>query len=198
MIHDDQVTILFPSPNRIQALYRLYLTSTARLPQYLGFMKDAETLAHGLILEGSDDDEAFQRNLRQFVDSWVTRPAFVSSFRGLDDTQYVDRLLANAGIELEPPERAALINELGSGKATRAGVLLKIAGDRRLIEKENYRSLVLLHYFAYLHRNPGEPPDKDLSGFNFWIEDLAKEGNPGKLSVAFRNSTEYRRSKENK
>jgi len=36
---------------------------------------------------------------------------------------------------------------------------------RRLIAREKYRSLLLLHYFGYFRRNPDDPPDGDLRGF---------------------------------
>ena len=31
---------------------------------------------------------------------------------------------------------------------------------------------MLMQYFVYLHRNPDEGPDHDLTGFNFWPENL--------------------------
>ena len=77
-------------------------------------------------------------------------------------------------------------------------MLLKIANNPGLIEKENERSLLLLHYFGYLHRNPGDPPDRDLRGFNFWLQDLAVNHDTKKLPVAFANSPEYRRIRERK
>ena len=143
-------------------------------------------------MESEDQDQSFQDNLRQLVEEWVAREA------DPDDAQYVDRLLANAGLKLDVNERAALIDSLSSKRETRAAILMKIVGDQRFVEKENYRSLVLLHYFAYLRRNPSEPPDKDLSGFDHWVQDLARERNPAKLTIAFRNSIEYRRRKEGK
>ncbi|HEU5237267.1 MAG TPA: hypothetical protein VFU37_09015, partial [Pyrinomonadaceae bacterium] len=186
MIREDQTKILFPSPSRIQSLYRLYLASTGKLPRYMEFMKDSETLTHGLIMEASDD-EAFENNLRHFVDGWMVRAPFKILFGDLDDSQYIDRLAENAGIKFEPQERANLIDELSGLRETRAGALFKIVYDRRFIDKENARALVLLHYFAYLHRNPGDPPDRDLSGFNFWIQDFAKQPEPARLSFAFQS-----------
>ncbi|MGZ8844206.1 MAG: hypothetical protein ACXW18_11130, partial [Pyrinomonadaceae bacterium] len=197
MIREDQANLLV-SPNRAQSLFRIHLATTGRLPLYAEFMKDAEALAKGVILETDDQDQSFNNNLREFVASWVSREPFTHAFRDLNDEQYVDQLLSHAGIKIDSQEQAALVSELSSKRETRAEILLKIVGDRRFIEKENYRSLVLLHYFAYLHRNPGEPPDKDLSGFDFWIQDLARERSPTKLSLAFGNSIEYRRSKERK
>ena len=50
----------------------------------------------------------------------------------------------------------------------------------------------LLHYFAYLRRNPGDPPDGDLHGFNFWLKELAQHHDAGEISSAFKSSIEYR------
>ncbi len=196
-IREDQANLLV-SPNRAQILYRIHLATTGRLPVYAEFMKDAEAVAKGVTLESDDQDQSFNNNLRQFVAGWVNREPFIHTFRDLNDTQFVDQLISHAGIKLDPQEQADLVSELSSKRETRAGILLKIAGDRRFIEKEKDRSIVLLHYFAYLHRNPGDPPDKDMNGFEFWIQDLARERNPAKLSLAFGNSIEYRRSKERK
>jgi len=50
--------------------------------------------------------------------------------------------------------------------------LLKIVDDPRLVAREKYRSLLLLHYFGYFRRNPDDPPTEicaDLiSGFRIW------------------------------
>lgn len=192
MIQEDQTNMLAPSATRCQTLFRLHLASTGTLPRYAEFIKEVATVARGVIMESEDQDQSFQDNLRRLAEQWVARAA------DPDDAQYVDRLLANGGLKLDVHERAALIDGLSSKRETRAAILMKIVGDQRFVEKENYRSLILLHYFAYLHRNPGEPPDKDLSGFDFWIQDLSRERNPAKLTIAFRNSIEYRQSKEGK
>ena len=78
-----------------------------------------------------------------------------------------------------------------SGRETRASVLLKVADDPRVAAAEHDRSLVVLHFFAYLRRNPGDPPDRDLSGFNYWIGEVKKHGGED-LYKAFSSSAEYR------
>jgi len=196
MIHEDPINLLVGGPDRSQTLYRLYLATYGVLPRYQEFINDAETLGRGVVLESEDQSQTFQSNLQHFMESWVRRQAFAKSFHGLDDTQYVDRLLANAGIGMDAQEQSNLISDLSSQRATRAGILLKIVKDSQFAEKENVRSLVLLHYFAYLHRSPGDPPDHDLSGFNFWIQDLSRNHNPATLSRAFVDSIEYHRRKE--
>jgi hypothetical protein len=70
-------------------------------------------------------------------------------------------------------------------------VLLKVVDDPRFIEKQTYPSLVELHYFVYLRRNPDDPPDGNLNGYNFWIQDLERNHDPSKISRAFKIAGEY-------
>jgi hypothetical protein len=74
---------------------------------------------------------------------------------------------------------------------TRAQALLDIVNTKTFVEKEDTRSLVLLHYFGYFHRNPDDPPDNNLNGFNFWIREVEKSGEISRLARAFMASGEY-------
>jgi hypothetical protein len=74
-------------------------------------------------------------------------------------------------------------------------VLLKVAADPRLAERERNRSILLLHYFGFLRRNPDDPPDHDHEGFNFWLAQLDRTSDPEKISLAFRDSIEYKKMK---
>jgi len=196
MIRQDPVNVLAVSPARFQTLYRIYLISNAVLPRNAEFMNDAETIARGVILESEDQDRIFDDNLRKFAERWTQSNSFVSSFGRLSDLQFVDKLLANAGIKIDTPERATLMDDLANHRETRAGALLKIVNDQRFVEKENDRSLLLLYYFGYLRRNPDDPPDRDLRGFNFWLTEMRKHHDVGRISLAFQNSTEYHLIKE--
>ena len=89
-------------------------------------------------------------------------------------------------------ERASLADGLASGRRTRAGVLLKIANDPRFVEKERHRSFLLLHYFGYLRRDPGDPPEHGLDGFNFWLAVLERTGDERAIASAFLDSEEYK------
>ena len=195
MIDKDESNILAPS-TRSQELYRLYLATTGTLPRYADFMKGIRTVGRGVIRESENEESVFQSNLSQFADDWGRREPFNQLFSHLDDAQYVDRLVANAGFALDSQERTALIYGLTGKSLTRATVLLRVVANRRFIEKENARSMVLLNYFAYLHRNPDDPPDVDLTGFNFWVNEFARQPDAGRLRFAFQNSLEYQRSKE--
>ena len=63
--------------------------------------------------------------------------------------------------------------------------------SRAFVEKEAVRSLVLLHYFGYLHRNPADPPDNNLDGLNYWMRELETSGDNARLVRAFMASGEY-------
>ena len=189
-IHEDPVNILADA-KRSQTLYRIFFASTGTLPRYAEFIIDVEALGRGVMSGVKEEEQLFQSNLSRFLEEWVRRERFTRTFGPLNNQQYVDRLLENAGVNAEASRGKALVSSLESGQDTRAGVLLKIVEDPIFFEKENKRSLLLLHYFAYLRRNPGEPPDRDLSGFNFWLHDFESNHNPAKLSSAFKDSIEY-------
>jgi len=189
-IREDPLNIL-GRPDWSQTLYRVYLTSSGALPRYPEFIRALETIGTGIELGSKAQEQQFESRLRDFVENLTTSDAFKKIFYGLDDAQYIDRLLQNAGITISPIEREALAGGLHAGKETRVDSLLKIVSDQRFVEKENYRSLVLLHYFAFLRRNPGDPPDHDLSGFSFWLKVLEQNHDPAKLALAFKESSEY-------
>jgi hypothetical protein len=52
-----------------------------------------------------------------------------------------------------------------------------------------------MQYFGYLRRNPDDPPDTNLDGFNFWLNKLEQfNGNfvDAEMVKAFISSLEYR------
>jgi hypothetical protein len=89
-----------------------------------------------------------------------------------------------------------IIRSLDAGIITRAQALRLIAESERLRLAEFNRAFVMLEYFGYLRRNPDDPPDNNLSGFNFWLAKLNQfNGNfvQAEMVKAFIKSTEYRR-----
>ncbi len=186
-IHDDPVSLLDQPLSWGQRLYRVHLASSGAMPRCKEFMSDLETIGRGVVLGSENQDQQFEDNLRLFLEDWTNREAFTKVFGGLDNAQYFDRLVNNAGVSIDPAQRVAMVTGLSNTQETRSTVLLKIVSDPRFIEKEKSRSLLLLHYFGYLRRNPDDPPDRDLSGFNFWL----RHGAPERLSLDFKNSAEY-------
>ncbi len=70
--------------------------------------------------------------------------------------------------------------------------MLKVVENERFVLKEQHRSIVVLHYFGYLRRNPDDPPDNDLRGMHYWIQALQRDNDPDTLSRAFKESGEYK------
>jgi hypothetical protein len=196
----DPVNILGSYVSWSQTLYRLHLAATGAMPRYAEFMPEAVALGRN-VEPGADEGEqkaALEANLREAADALTSRADFKATYGRLDDSQYVARLLANAGLGGDAALRETLAGSLSSGELTRAGVLLRVASDPRFAEREQNRSLVLFHYFGYFRRNPGDPPDRDTTGFDFWVKDLERNGGSSNLSYAFSSSIEYNGGKRDK
>jgi hypothetical protein len=189
MIEDDPVNLVGAYREWSRKLYNLHVAATGELPRYDEFIKDAETIGRGVFIGFEEQDKQVQDNLNSFAAALTLRPEFKQRYDALDDAQYVERLLANAGLSFGEDERAALIDDLKQKRQTRAEVLLKIAGDPRFVEREHDRSFVLLHFFAYLRRNPDDPPDRNMNGFNYWMAEVKKHGGDD-LAKAFSASIE--------
>ena len=70
-----------------------------------------------------------------------------------------------------------------------------MADNAEFRRKEQNPAFVLMQYFGYLHRNPDEGPDSDLTGFNFWLKKLEDNGgdfHKAEMVRAFIEATEYR------
>jgi hypothetical protein len=190
-IQEDPVSLLSQPLPWAQKLYRLHLATTGAMPRYREFMSDLEVIARGVIAGSQDQDQQFAKNFSEFLSDWTRRGLFLQSFANLDPTQYLNRLVANSGVSISPADRTALISGLSEGIETQASVLTRILDQPQFVEKEQYRSLLALHYFGYLRRNPDDPPDGDLRGFEFWLQDLERHRDPIKLSNAFKVTGEY-------
>ena len=184
LIDDDPLSLLGPYLNWTQELYRVMLVAEGKLPRYAEFREDAQIVGKNLY---ELDEGRFRNNLYHLVGDLAVIKAYPSGSEG----QFIQRLTNNAGIVLPEPRRIELANDLVAKRETRAGVLLKIANEPELLAREDDRSVVLLHYFAYLHRNPGEPPERNMDGFNYWIGEVKKHG-ANDLANAFSSSLEFR------
>jgi hypothetical protein len=191
---DQEPLGLLGKGNWTQAVARLHIASYGELPRYQDFRNDVKTIGRGLILDVEQEGQ-FENHLRQFAEEWIHRQAFTLAYGQLENAQYVDRLIANTGVQFDQSEREALISGLSEGRETRASTLMKITSDKRFVDKEHNRLFVLFHYFAFFQRNPYDPPDHNLDGLNFWVHGLEKDSNPGKISAAFAESIEYERIK---
>jgi len=89
----------------------------------------------------------------------------------------------------------SLIRSLNAGIITRAQALRLITESDYYRINELNRAFVLMEYFGYLRRNPNDPPDNNLTGYNFWLNKLNQfNGNfvDAEMVKAFIKSTEYR------
>ena len=91
-------------------------------------------------------------------------------------------------LNLEPPEAAnrnmiagfAQVNNLNEQS------LREQVESDELVRKLGNRSLVMLHYFGYLRRDP------DLPGMAAWVESLDRSGDAASVTEGFITSVEYR------
>ena len=177
--------------------YMLYLFNKASygvMPRRNAFLVDMQAAAQGVVVGQLGWQERLAANKAAVADAWVARAEFQQRFGSFSNAQYVDALLANAGV-LASDLRNALVQGLDSGTETRATVLRKVADNAEFRRKEFNPAFVLMQYFGYLHRNPDEGPDTDLSGFNFWLKKLDDNGGDfhrAEMVRAFIEATEYR------
>jgi hypothetical protein len=190
LIKEDPVNLLGQYRPWSQAVYRFHVASYGQMPRYAEFLTDMELVGRNVIASSFDGQSKLEANLREFARGWVERPKFAAQYKQLTNERFVDELTTKAGVVLETGERAALIDKLSHSEMTRAEVLLALVNNRQFVEKEENRSLVLLHYFGYLHRNPDDAPDRDLTGFNFWVREVEVSGDPSRLARGFSASGE--------
>jgi hypothetical protein len=88
-----------------------------------------------------------------------------------------------------------ILRSLDAGIITRAQALRLIAESEYFRVGELNRAFVLMEYFGYLRRNPSDPPDNNLTGFNYWLNKLNSFNGDyikSEMVKAFITSTEYR------
>lgn len=176
-------------------VHRFYKASFGRRPLFSEFMADRQTIANGVVVNEPGWEQLLENNKQAFVDTWVTRPAFTSIYNALDAAHYVDTLITNTGATISQTDRDALVNALTTNVKTRAQVLRVIAEHQAFYNAEYNAAFVEMQYFGYLRRNPQDPPDNDLSGFNFWLNKLNEHGGDfrrAEMVKSFLVSGEYR------
>jgi hypothetical protein len=178
--------------------YMLYLFNKASfgtMPRRNDFLVRMQAAARGVVVGQLGWEDRLAANKRQAAEDWVARADFQQRFGSLSNEQFVVALFQNAGVLVTDAERAALVQGLNSGAETRATVLRKVAEHAEFRRREQNPAFVLMQYFGYLHRNPDEGPDSDLSGFNYWRQKLDDNGGDfhrAEMVRAFIEATEYR------
>lgn len=158
-------------------VYRFYPVSFGRKPDYVEFIPDLARVS------GFLSDAQLEAAKVAFINDFMLRPAFVTKFNSLNNTEYVDMLLATAGVT--SPNRDFWIAALGNGTRTRATVLRDISESPEVYNKYYNEAFVVMQYFGYLRRDPD-------ALFLFWIQELETTGNARNMINGFMNSLEYR------
>jgi hypothetical protein len=170
-------------------VHRFYKASFNRPPTFDEYLPDLTVIREGVVVGQPGASDRLEANKRLFAEQWVNRVAFKQTYGGLNEMQYVDKLLSNAGVTLAEGERTALIVGLLTNRETRASVLLKITGNEDFNRREFNPAFVRMEYFGYLRRDP------DAAGFDFWLSKLNRFGGDyrrAEMVKAFLSSTEYR------
>jgi uncharacterized protein (TIGR03118 family) len=186
------------------AIARLSVASENTMDFSLSFRVDsAETGAHihGPALAGANAPPIVTFPNGEFRDFTVT----LTSQQGSDMRNgrlYIDVHTQNnpngeirGQIGIQRFQRDVLVDALNQGNISRAEALRLMVEDADFRAKELNRAFVLMEYFGYLRRNPDDPPDNNLAGYNFWLAKLNQfNGNfqQAEMVKAFLRSAEYR------
>ena len=183
-------------------VYRMYKAAYGNLPntpvplKFGEFVPDAQRLGHGVVVRQSGWEQALENNKRTFADEFVLRSRFAGLYGSMADAQFVDALNQNAGGALTQAERDLLVLDLAERRKTRAQALRSVAENASFTRAEYNKAFVLMEYFGYLRRDPNQEPDRDFTGYNFWLNKLDHfDGNfvNAEMVKAFLVSAEYLR-----
>jgi hypothetical protein len=161
-------------------VYRFYEASFGRAPLFVEFIPDVQSLKHN----ATGGNEAFEASKAAFAEAWVKRPEFKAKYDHLTDEQYVEALLAQTGLKAADVQRANLSAGLSQHQTTRAAVLSNVIDNNVFAVREFNRGFVLMHYFAYLKRDP------DPAGYEFWLHNLNRFTDYPSFTEAFAAAAE--------
>ena len=161
-------------------IYRYYRASYGRNPRFAEFITDAKTLSYN----SAAPPEDFEKSRRRFAESWVNKNDFRLQYDGLNDEQYVTMLLANTTLSKNIELHDRLLAGLRTGTLTRASVLHELVDNNAFAIRRFNEAFVLMHYFAYLERDPDE------DGYSFWLGNLNRFTDYRSFTEAFAASVE--------
>ncbi|HSE20139.1 MAG TPA: DUF4214 domain-containing protein [Pyrinomonadaceae bacterium] len=176
-------------------LYRFSKASFNAMPRRNDFLLEAQLISRGVVVNQVGWQQVLENNKREAAERWIKRDDFQAQFGSLSNRDFVNRIFDNVGVRGNEVEREDLIHHLDIGLETRGTVLRKAAENEDFSHREKNSAFVLMQYFGYLHRNPDEGPDHDLSGFNFWLNKLNEhhgDFHEAEMVKAFLRSVEYR------
>jgi hypothetical protein len=176
--------------------YRLHRAAFGTMPRFADYRAAQQALGRGVIVNQLGWEAKLDANRRAFAAQWVTGDEFAARYGSLSNADYVDTLLATAGLAGTGAARDALVAGLDTGAETHASALLKVADDPELSRREKNRAFVLAEYFGYLQRDANAGQDTDYSGLEHWLGKLEEHGGDyvkAEMVKAFLDATEYRR-----
>jgi hypothetical protein len=177
-------------------VHRFYRASFGRRPLFTEFLPQARVVAKDVVVNQPGWPEVLAANKREFAEAWVNGAAFKAIYDPLSNSEFVDKLMTNSGAIFSEAERFAWIAALQGNQKTRSDVLREIVESAPFQRSEFNVAFVEMEYFGFLRRNPEDPPDNDLSGYNFWLDKLNAAGGDyraAEMVKAFLTSFEYRR-----
>jgi Metallo-peptidase family M12/Reprolysin family propeptide/Domain of unknown function (DUF4214) len=172
-------------------------THTLEVPivRFNEFLTDQRAIAGGIIVNQGDWQAALERNKVNYFDNFVKTTRFTNTYpSNMLPTAYVHTLNQNAGSPMTPGEETQEVATMVAGR-TRGQVLRDIAEHPVLARTELNRAFVLMQFFGYLRRNPNDAPDRDYTGYDFWLTKLNQFNGDyiaAEMVKAFINSDEYR------
>jgi hypothetical protein len=187
----DPYQLLVEFPRTSFAVYRFYETAFGRMPRYEEFMRDMAVIGRGLFTGTPNWQQVLDHNKSALLQQWLSRSDFKTAYDSKTNDQYVETLDNNGGQRLSLAEREELISALNNQSQSRDTVLHRITESSAFAGRDYNSAYVLIHYFGYFHRNPDDPPDNDMKGFNFWLNELDRTGDYRSLTRAFIESGEY-------
>jgi hypothetical protein len=161
-------------------VYRFYKASYGRAPQFAEFIPDVQSLKYN----PAGGAERFEVSKVAFAEMWVKRPEFKAKYDHFSDEQYVDALLAQTGLTVAEGQRENLLAALRQHSMTRDAVLRNVVDNNVFAVRQFNKAFVLMHYFAYLKRDPDE------AGYQFWLHNLDRFSDYPSFTEAFAAATE--------
>jgi len=160
-------------------VYRFYPVAFGRKPDYSEFVPDLASVS------GFLDATQLEAAKVAFIAGFMARPAFVSTYNSLNNTQYVDALLNTANAGIGASTRQSMIDGLNNASLTRGQVLRQIVESTEVSNKYNHQAYAVMEYFGYLRRQPD-------SFYLQWIQVLDQTNDPRGMVTGFVTSQEYR------
>ena len=189
----DPSELLVEFPSVAYQLYRSHKVAFGRLPRYIDFINDLRAVGHGLYPATPGWKKKLRENTRTLCEQWAASATFKERYDRLTNEQYLSALSANAELQLSDRERSQMAADLAVGRETRPSILLRLSASPLLYKRDYNRAYLLCHYFGYLRRNPDDPPDHDLAGYNFWLRQLDSTRDYRGVTRAFIEADEYKR-----